>query len=540
MMDTLPALFLRANAQFPQRTFIRSLRNDGEQRLSYAETAATVARIVEQFQSLAPGDRVICYLEEMVPSILFCLACTYRGAVQVPLSPSFSLEYMKRLMARTGARAVLTGDELAPQLRNHVDVPVYSLSSFASDAGEAAKPELLTALSSQRAPADPYIMLATSGSTGDAKLVLRSYQSQLNDARAVSGRYRPEEEPAQRLLIASPLTHYVGHWILHTAVMLGAELGVPRQLNVACALEDVHTLDPTLLNIVPRVLRSLYHQHMTARASESSESRACSFFAPSANFLVIGGGPVDSELLRYVQAQGLEICESYGSSEAGVNTLTPARGWRPGWVGKPIPGFHLRLAEDGELLVKSPSLMCGYFGDEELTASVLTSDGYYKTGDYAELPDDGYVRILGRKKDIFNTPEGSNIFPARIEALLEGLPWVRQAILIGDQRPFLSALIVVQDCPAGADSDCIPEDQFLALYEQARRDIEQLNASLESIEQVRAFTLLTKPFEPAVYQPLSSGKVHRNRKAVEAVFGLQIASLYGSLNGRSHVATSRI
>ena len=187
--------------------------------------------------------------------------------------------------------------------------------------------------------------------------------------------------------------------------------------------------------------------------------------------------------------------------------------------------------------MKSPYLMLGYFEDEAATREAFTADGYLKTGDYGELGPDGQLRVLGRKKDIFNTFDGTNIFPAPIEALIEGIPGVQQVALVGDQRPYLLALIVLR--PEFARGTVAEEDGFLeeqrsgneGAYATVRQALVDLNRKHEAVERVCRFALYTRPMGPELWLPAAAGKVRRNRPAILSAFSSRIAALYAAPPG---------
>jgi len=181
--------------------------------------------------------------------------------------------------------------------------------------------------------------------------------------------------------------------------------------------------------------------------------------------------------------------------------------------------------------------MAGYFEDEALSAAAFDDEGYYHTGDLATIDDEGFLRILGRKRDVFNSAEGSNIYPARIEELLEGLPGVAQAILIGDARAFISALVVVRDPPAGNELLLAPE-QHAAIYDAIGRQIAGVNARLEGFERVRRIAIFSGPFDGALYRAVGQGKIARDRPKVLAQHAELIAALYADAGARYAVPTA--
>jgi long-chain acyl-CoA synthetase len=238
-----------------------------------------------------------------------------------------------------------------------------------------------------------------------------------------------------------------------------------------------------------------------------------------------GGARCDVQLFELMQAQGLDVFEGYGTSEMGVVAWTERGNWQPNKL-KIVDDVELKQGPDGELLAKTPCMMLGYYGESELTRAAFTEDGFYRTGDFCELTDDGYFRYVGRKRDVFNTPEGANIHPTRIEDMLDALEWVSQVVLIGDGRPYLSALIVVEEGESSAEDGYLEAAANPRLYERARSAIEELNRKLESIEKVRRVALFARPMGPELYSYTRTGKVSRKRKAVAKSFASRIEQLY--------------
>jgi long-chain acyl-CoA synthetase len=253
-------------------------------------------------------------------------------------------------------------------------------------------------------------------------------------------------------------------------------------------------------------------------------------FPPTARVVVVAGGTPDPEILEICKQQGIEPMELYGSSEASIVALTPRGRWQPGWAGRVLPDVDLQVAEDGELLVDSPGVMLGYHGAPQLTSQATAPSGHYRTGDLGELAPDGYLRIRGRKADIFNTPEGSTIHPGRIEILIERLGWAEQVMLIGDQRPYLTCFIAV-NAPglAGEDPDgFLDVERHASLYRRLAADLMAINAGLERIEKVVLFALFARPFDPATYKSVGQGKVRRDRAHFEVLYQVRLARLYAN------------
>lgn len=517
----------------------RALFIHGEGSLTYGAAASAIAGAVEALRTIAaPRSRVLCLVEDTIPLALFLLAAGYAGVIPIAVSPLFSAEYVAAVARHGGARAVFTTPALVEQAAalglpilchdgrgpggiDGDDAPAQPTPAdarlFGTVSTDPRAAAVLRRLAAPAGPTDLFVLQPTAGTTGTPKLVLRPF-----DAFSRYARFAGDEvgklgaaDPLRVLAICS-LTHaFAGH-MFTLAMRFGAELAVPRQVDTRAALTEVRALDPDVLPMTPRVLAGLFRQARTG-----AEPR---LFGPRARLVISAGGKGNAESFERLRAQGVEVMELYGSSEASVVAVTPLGAWRPGRAGVPVADVELKLAADGELLVRSPGLALGYHGDPDRRA-LVGADGFYRTGDVGRLDDTGYLELLGRKRDVFSTPEGSNIYPDRIEILLEALDGVEQALVLGDGKSFVTAHLVIRDPPPGEASviDCGAE---AALYERFGHALMALNGRLELIEQVVAFALYRRPFPAAVYRTVAGAKIARDRRAFAAGFAAITDRLY--------------
>jgi long-chain acyl-CoA synthetase len=514
---------------------------------TYQDIIQKVAILVQFFknQGIQKGDRIVCYWEETTPGVLFALACALSGVVLVPLSPIFSVFYLKNLINQNGAKAVFTtldrmsileegelepycsDDFINPEVSYHYEYTsreslVLSKLSFQ---------EAQTILESSAAniqSEDIFMVQPTSGSTGQPKLVLRSHTALCRYAIHVGPQIQHENNERPRFLMVAALTHAFGFHMLTTALSEGAELLIPSRIDTGASLQEVRELNPTVVPLVPRILRSFFLQKERAKENIGGDR----VFGPGIKFLISAGGSGDPSYFQILHDQGVQILELYGSSEASLISMTPRDGWRPGYAGKILPDVEMKVEEDGELLIRSPGIMAGYYNDEKNNLEAFTQDGFYRSGDLGQIDSQGYLQILGRKKDIFNTAEGSNIYPERLENLLEALPSVKQAILLGDRLPYICALLVInpEHLPEAKqlnpETDYIGENQHKTLYKKIGVDLKKINSQLERVEQIVRFSLFNKPFQLEAYTTVGPGKARRNRKKIQEIYAQRIEVLY--------------
>jgi long-chain acyl-CoA synthetase len=246
--------------------------------------------------------------------------------------------------------------------------------------------------------------------------------------------------------------------------------------------------------------------------------------------LASGAAPIDPEVLRFFRSIGLEICEVYGQSEnTGTTTLNRPGRSHVGTVGEVFPGNEVRIAEDGEILVRGGVVFPGYLHDREATDETLV-DGWLHTGDVGEFDADGYLKITDRKKDLIITAGGKNISPGNIEIAVSAHPLIGQAVAIGDRRPYMTALLTLdpEEAPAIASQRGWPADldrlaEHPALRDELQAHVDAVNARLSHVEQVKRFAILPRDFTPdEELTPTMKVK----RKVVNEKYADQIEELY--------------
>jgi long-subunit acyl-CoA synthetase (AMP-forming) len=309
-----------------------------------------------------------------------------------------------------------------------------------------------------------------------------------------------------------------------------------RQL--AAVLPEVR---PTAFGAVPRIWEKfkagLEAAGITDPSMLTDDARAAiraKLGLDQAEWMVSGAAPIAPETLEYFLALGLPIQELWGMSETScVVTINPGDDIRIGTVGKALPGVELRLLEDGELLVRAPLVMQGYRHEPEKTAEALDEDGWLHTGDVATIDDDGYVKIVDRKKELIINAAGKNMSPANIEQHLKAAsPLIGQAICIGDRRPYNVALLVLDPDTSRAWATAHGLDDAspaaLRMNETLQNEIEtavhHANARMSRVEQIKRFAILPVDWEPGGDELTPTSKLRR--KPIHEKYAAEIEQLY--------------
>jgi long-chain acyl-CoA synthetase len=248
-----------------------------------------------------------------------------------------------------------------------------------------------------------------------------------------------------------------------------------------------------------------------------------------------GAAPIAPQVLEYFRGLGVPIREGYGQTEnTAVATFTPDDDVRLGTVGRAAPGVELRIAEDGEILTRGPGVFQGYFKDPEATAQAIDEDGWLHTGDVGQLDRDGFLTITDRKKDIIITAGGKNISPSEIENRLKVSPYVREAVVVGDRRKHLVALIGIEADTVG-DWASRRRIAFTTYADLSRKDevreliagvVDEVNGEVAQVERIKRFALLAKELDHEDGELTATQKV--KRRAIEQEFAAEIEGLYAT------------
>jgi long-subunit acyl-CoA synthetase (AMP-forming) len=441
------------------------------------------------------GDTVALMLTNRPEFHLLDLAVMHLGATPFSIYNTSSPEQIEQLFATAGNRLAICEEQFRDRVPDGL-LP-EEIDGDADIDWRAVSPD------------DVATLIFTSGTTGAPKAVELTHANVLyaveailqipgavvDDGRVLS--YLPDAHMANRLF-----AHYV-------PLVTGARIITVREGKTALAVAQ--TVKPTLFVSVPMIWYKL-------RAALAQGGDLSAFGLDHVTLAISGGAPIAAETLEFFTSLGLPILEGWAMSEtAGAGIINTPGAIRPGAVGLPVPGTEIALAADGELLVRSPGVMRGYRNDPEQTSAAIDADGWLHTGDVATVDADGYVTIVDRKKELIINSAGKNMSPANIEnAVRTACPLVGSVIAVGDGRRHVVALLTL-------DPEATHDDRTQAEVEAG---VARANATLSRVEQIRAFTILPRPWLPDSDELTPTMKV--KRRAITQKYAAEIDALYAA------------
>jgi long-chain acyl-CoA synthetase len=588
-IPSLAALFFRQAARLGEKPFAWGKRDGVWQAVSWAEAARRAAALAKGLKALgvAPGDRVALVSESRPEWPIADIGIMAAGAITVPAYTTNGVGDHLHLLTDSGAKGVIVSTAAlaekvlpaairAPDLRFAVtmdevkppqtpDLTMHRWDETIAAAGDALAEAVQAAEAAART--DTACLIYTSGTGGTPKGVMLSHGailSNCNGARILLTELGLEDEVFLSFL---PLSHAYEHMAgLFFPIAVGAQIYYAEGVDKLSAnMEEVR---PTIMTAVPRLYEAMYERirrgvslkggraealfgKTVALGSKRYEApgsltlgerltdaaltllvrrKVAKRFGGRLKAMVSGGAPLNYEVGLFFTALGVRLLQGYGQTEsAPVISCNPPSRIKIEAVGPPLRDVEVRIAEDGEILARGELLMQGYWGNEAATAETIR-DGWLHTGDVGEFDADGYLRITDRKKDIIVNSGGDNVSPQRVEGLLTLQPEIGQAMVYGDKRPHLVALIAPNETFAAAFArENGVEPAALGSHEgfrQAIRDaIERANAELSPIERVRRFALAEEPF--TVDNDLLTPTLKIRRHLIRERYGAALEALYG-------------
>jgi long-chain acyl-CoA synthetase len=572
---TIGALWRNATARPMTVPAYLAEQDEGWVEVSSAEAARRVDQIANGLLALGvrKGDAFGILGSTSLEWCLFDFALGLVGAIGAPVYASSSARDCAYVLGHSESIGVLAEDaeQVAKVEEQRAELPALRhVLTFAGLADLEARgrvyaaehPAALDEASAQVGEEDLFTYIYTSGTTGPPKGCMIRHRNYFEMVAAVD-RVPRFLEPGEAMLLYLPLAHNYGRLLHLLAPRIGYTLALCRDpLRVGEALTAVR---PTIFPSVPRVYEKVHAAIQANLDDARGAKRALGQWAlrtgrkvsllrqagrPLPPWLAIchriadrlvyskvkerlggrlrvansGGAPLALEIIEFFHAFDILILEGYGLTECttACSVNRPNR-FKFGTVGPPLPGFEVKLADDGELLVRSETVFAGYLKDEEATRAVLGDDGWLRTGDVAEIDEDGFIKITDRKKDILVTAGGKNVAPQNLENELKASKYVSQALVVGDRRPYVAALITLDD---GEVAKWRAVGGGANVNELVQGVVDAVNLEHSRFEQIKRFAILPRDFSADEGEVTPTLKLKRS--VVQEHFADTIERLYES------------
>lgn len=591
--DTIGGMFLENARRYGAgRVMQMERKKGGWHEYTWADVETIVRETAMGFIELGleQGDRVAVMAETSPQWTWIDLATASARGVLVTVYPTNTAGQMGYIVKDSGAKMLVVqgSNELAkyrevarelPDVRRVIVIDplvdggeehVLTLDRVREFGRSGTHDEALEERLDAVKPDDLLTLIYTSGTTGNPKGVMLTHANLMSNVRAVLSIVPIRDDDVDLAFL--PLSHSLERMAMYT--MMAA--GVPSAFaeDISRLVQNMQEVRPTVMVAVPRIYEKMYARIVDSVESGSNTKRKIFDWAlgvgrqvsalkiakrpvPLAlslqyklayklvfsklaermggrlRFFISGGAPLAQELAEFFHAAGILICEGYGLTETSpvTNVNTPDH-VKFGTVGRALPGVEVKIAPDGEIVVRGPNIMKGYFNMPEATAEVLEPDGWFHTGDIGEIDPDGFLRITDRKKDIIVTAGGKNVAPQNIENLLKMEKYIEQVCVIGDKRKYLTALVVpsFEQLRDWAAQNGLPTDDRDLLVKApevralVQRAIDNVNAQLARFETVKRFELL--PTEFTIENDMLTPSLKVKRKQVMQRYKAEIDAMY--------------
>ena len=581
--ELLPDLLAARASAHPDQVVIETRSSVGATRKI---TAAELQRQVEYIScglvglGIEAGDSVAILASTSMEWLLLDLSLLSVGAVTVPIYESDSAAQIHHILEDAHVVQVLTATTQQAELVRSV-APAFTRSIDSFDQGalrtiaRAAKHVSIDDVKTRRSSLDSSsiaTIIYTSGTTGVPKGVVLTHANFLGTiagARQVVGDI--VDSPDTRLLLFLPVAHVLARLVMHLVLAGAGVLGFSP--NIKNLLPDIQAFKPSVLLVVPRVLEKVYNAasakagggikgKMFAWSAKQARTYALaqertfgpsllkkarhgiadalvlkkirSILGPNLRYIVSGGAPLATDLAQFYAGMGITLLQGYGLSETTGPISVQHVGKNPiGTVGLPLPGNFIKIAKDGEILVKGLSIMPGYYHLPEQTHQVMPDGEWFHTGDLGSISKSGQLSITGRKKELIVTAGGKNVSPEVLEDSLATHPLIANVIVVGDQRPFIGALFTL-------DAEMLPDwlrkhglprcspleaAQLPEVQASLQRAVDRANKAVSRAESIRKFRIIDASFTVENGYVTPSMKLRRGRVLHD--FADEVDELYG-------------
>ena len=590
MAGTLAHVLLDTVRNYPKPDFMLYKSEGRYQPLSTEEFGRRVRHLCLGLRDLGlrRGDKVILLSENRPEWVIVDHADLCLGAITVPIYTSLVPEQIKYIIDDSDAKAVFVSSEDLWKKVEAVKSGLSKVRHYITFLGQAPEgvltvdqvmgrgrkleekdPALFESLVNEVKPEDEASLIYTSGTTGLPKGVILTHSNFLSNVQTISTIV--EFSDKDTVLSFLPLSHILERMVTFTYIFKGCRIGYAE--SVETVGENLLEIRPNIMVSVPRVFEKIYAKVMDNVLSSSTLKKRIFYWALKVGkeygrrklnketipgglqrkrnlahklvyskiidktggrvrFFVSGGAPLSKDIAEFFYALGLVILEGYGLTETSpVISVNTFENIRLGTVGKPIPGVDVKIAPDGEILTRGPHVMKGYYKKEAETREAFEG-GWFHTGDIGHIDKDGFIVITDRKKDIIVTAGGKNIAPQPIENLLKTNPYISSAVVIGDRRRFVCALIVPNfeklekyarssNIPFAGRAELIRNRQVVSFL---KAEVDRATPNLAQYERVKKIALLDRDFEIEKGEMTPSLKVKRN--IIEQKYKTLIDALY--------------
>ena len=565
----------------PERVVMSRPLGDGWQQVSAREVEAEVRATAKGLVAagINVGDRVAIMARTRYEWTILDFAIWFAGGSVVPIFETSSAEQVDWILSDSGSVGIIvetpTHRELVqtvlPSHTKHVWTMTDDVLSLLARTGAHISDDEIDRRRNSLNPETLATLIYTSGTTGRPKGVSLTHGNFLAECgNVVQGASDLFLKPGGSTLLFLPVAHVFGRMVQIGAITAGLHLAHCSD-PVGRLLPDLQSFKPTFVLAVPRIFEKVYNGaeakaeaagkgNIFRKAAEVaiaySENLDAKKFKPMLSFkhalfdklvfskirttlggaveaAISGGAPLGSRLGHFFRGAGVTIYEGYGLTETTAGaTLNITGHIKIGSVGRPIPGTSVRIAEDGEVLIQGPIVMRGYWQNDEANTEVFDNERWFKSGDLGKLDEDGFLSIVGRKKELIVTAGGKNVAPAVLEDRLRAHPLVSQCMVVGDNRPFIAALITIDaemskgwiaaNKKDGATIEMLRHDPDLISVIQTA--VDEANKAVSKAESIRKFTILGEDFTIAGGH--LTAKLSVKRHVVATQFAQEIDDLY--------------
>ncbi len=564
----------------PERVIVSRPLGDGWQPVTakaYEEEIKAVAKGLVA-NGISFGDRVAIMAKTRYEWTVLDFAIWYAGAVPVPIYETSSAEQVEWILTDSAAVAIVVETPALAELVQPVlpstckkvwNITYNALATLTHEGKDVSDDEIAKRREKLK-PETLATLIYTSGTTGKPKGVQLTHGNFLSECgNVVNGASDLFLKPGGSTLLFLPVAHVFGRMVQIGSITAGLHLAHCSDLTKLPS--DLASFKPTFVLAVPRIFEKIFNGaeakaqaagkgkifHKAAEVaiaySKSLDSKKISPLLKLQHGLfdklvytkirtglggrveaaISGGAPLGERLGHFYRGAGIRVLEGYGLTETTAGaTLNLTSAHRVGSVGKPIPGTTIKIAEDGEVLIKGPIVMQGYWQNDAANKEVFTSDGYFKSGDLGKIDEEGYLSIVGRKKELIVTAGGKNVAPAVLEDRLRSHPLISQCMVVGDNKPFIAALITIDpdaikpwavaNKKEGASIADLAKDPTLQAVIQTA--VDETNKAVSRAESIRKFTIL--PVDFTIPGGQLTAKLSVKRHVVSQQFAREIDELF--------------